>query len=136
MSEAARKPATAQMMTFWKNVACTTRFSSTEGARTREFTPQIRFSGMGVADFLSVMPSPVQFRPKLEEAEQLVRLLELELMQKRADWKQASQRSRSIRSAAFLFLFLLVAGCLLASFLAFNRVSEKRSGHPATASQH
>jgi hypothetical protein len=91
---------------------------------------------MGVADFLSVMPGPIQFRPKLEEAEQLVRLLELELMQKRADWKQASQRNRSIRFAALLFVFLLVAGCLLASFLVFTRVSEQRPNRPAATASH
>jgi hypothetical protein len=83
------------------------------------------------------MPDSVQFRPKLEEAEQLVRMLELELMQKRANWKQANQRNRSMRSAAFLFLFLLIVACLAGFFFVFVQVSEKRQNRPAaTASQH
>jgi len=82
------------------------------------------------------MASQAQFRPKLEEAEQLVRLLELELNQKRANWKQASQRNRSIRSGAFLFIFLVVAACLAGFFFAFIRVSEQRQHSPTTAVDH
>ena len=86
--------------------------------------------------FFTVMASQAQFRPKLEEAEQLVRLLELELNQKRANWKQASQRNRSIRSGAFLFIFLVVAACLAGFFFAFIRVSEQRQHSPTTAVDH
>ena len=86
--------------------------------------------------FFTVMANPAQFRPKLEEAEQLVRLLELELNQKRANWKQASQRNRSIRSGAFLFIFLVVAACLAGFFFAFIRVSEQRQHSPTTAVDH
>jgi ferric-dicitrate binding protein FerR (iron transport regulator) len=86
--------------------------------------------------FFTVMANPAQFRPKLEEAEQLVRMLELELSQKRANWKQATQRNRSMRSAAFLFLFLIVAACLAGFFFAFIRVSEQRQHSPTTAVDH
>jgi hypothetical protein len=82
------------------------------------------------------MANPAQFRPKLEEAEQLVRLLELELNQKRANWKQVNQRNRSMRSAAFLFLFLVVAACLVGFFFAFIRVSEQRQNPPPAAADH
>jgi hypothetical protein len=83
------------------------------------------------------MPNAVQYRPKLEEAEELVRMLELELAQKRANWKQTSQRNRSMRSAAFLFLFLLIVACLTGFFFVFVQVSEKRPNRPAaTAFQH
>jgi ferric-dicitrate binding protein FerR (iron transport regulator) len=83
--------------------------------------------------FSLTMANSVQYRPKLEEAEQLVRMLELELAQKRANWAQASQRNRSRRSAAFLFLFLVVAACLAGFFFAFVRVSDQRQNHPTTA---
>ena len=86
--------------------------------------------------FFTVMANQTQFRPKLEEAEQLVRLLELELNQKRANWKQASQRNRSLRSGAFLFIFLVVAACLAGFFFAFIRVSEQRQHSPTTAVDH
>jgi hypothetical protein len=86
--------------------------------------------------FFTVMANQAQFRPKLEEAEQLVRMLELELSQKRANWKQATQRNRSMRSAAFLFLFLIVAACLAGFFFAFIRVSEQRQNPPAAAADH
>jgi hypothetical protein len=86
--------------------------------------------------FFTVMANQAQFRPKLEEAEQLVRLLELELNQKRANWKQASQRNRSIRSGAFLFIFLVVTACLAGFFFAFIRVSEQRQHSPTTAVDH
>jgi hypothetical protein len=82
------------------------------------------------------MAEPVQSHPNGTDAEQLSRLLEFELVQKRATWKQSSQRHRSLRSAAFLFLFLLIAGCLFGFFFVFTRVSEQRPNHPAATSNH
>ncbi|MFN2540789.1 MAG: hypothetical protein ABR514_01285 [Chthoniobacterales bacterium] len=64
------------------------------------------------------------------DAEKLARLLELELIQKRVEWKQASARRRSMRSVAFAFIFLLVAACLVGAYFVFMRVNEER------ASQH
>jgi len=40
------------------------------------------------------------------DTEQLTKLLDLELAQKRAAWKQAGDRARSIRAAGFVFLFV------------------------------
>ncbi len=77
------------------------------------------------------MPNPVQTQPVDSDVEQLSRLLELELIQKRATWKQAKERKKSLRSLAVLFVFLLIAGCLLGFFFAFNRVNEKRQSRPA-----
>jgi hypothetical protein len=82
------------------------------------------------------MIEQVQSHPSGTDAEQLSRLLELELVQKRATWKQASQRNRSLRSAAFLFLFLLMAGCLFGFFFVFTQVSEQRPSHPPPTSNH
>ncbi|MDQ6860192.1 MAG: hypothetical protein M3032_03435, partial [Verrucomicrobiota bacterium] len=44
----------------------------------------------------------------------LARLLELELMQKRAGWQQGKQRLGVLRAVSFLFLFVVVAGALVA----------------------
>ena len=69
------------------------------------------------------------------DAEKLTQELELELIQKRATWKQAGTRYKNIRTAAFLFLFLLISACLLGSFFVFSRVTEERSNqHDAATS--
>lgn len=80
------------------------------------------------------MPGPVQSQSISSDAEQLSRLLELELIQKRAAWKQAKQRKKSLRSMAFVFLFLLFAVVLFGAFLTFNRVTEERQSRPAATS--
>lgn len=82
------------------------------------------------------MTNPVQAQPAGTDAEQLARLLELELAQKRIAWQQAKQRKKSYRSLAFFFLFLLFAGCLVGFFFAFNRVNEERQSRPAAATSH
>jgi hypothetical protein len=79
------------------------------------------------------MTNPVQVQSSGTDAEQLSRLLELELIQKRAAWQQAKQRKKSYRSLAFFLLFLLFAGCLVGFFFAFNRVNEERQSRPAAA---
>jgi len=61
------------------------------------------------------------------DPERLGRLLELELIHKRAEWKQAGNRYRAFRSAGFVFLFLLIAGTLLAFLFVFSRVNEQRA---------
>jgi hypothetical protein len=68
-------------------------------------------------------------RPEPIDPEQLTRLLELELIQKRAQWKQAGARSRSIRTNSFVFLFILVVGCIVAFVFLFSKVNEKRASH-------
>jgi hypothetical protein len=83
------------------------------------------------------MPNPVQVQPtSTEEAEQLSRLLELELIQKRSAWQQANKRRRSLRSLAFLFLFLLFAAGVLGFFFVFTRVNEERQNRPMATSSH
>jgi hypothetical protein len=64
------------------------------------------------------------------DPDNLSRLLDLELIQKRATWKQAGERHRSIRAAGFVFLFVLIVGCLIGGYLAFMRVNEQRANQP------
>jgi hypothetical protein len=80
------------------------------------------------------MPDPVQSEPVTTDTEQMFRLLELELVQKRAAWKQAKQRNKSLRSMAFLFVFLLLAGCAFGALFVFTRVNEERQNRPAATS--
>jgi hypothetical protein len=60
------------------------------------------------------------------EPDQL-RLIEVELAQKRARWKQAAARRQKIRVASYFFLFLLIIGSLFAFFVLFSRVNEERA---------
>ena len=78
-------------------------------------------------------PIPSQHAPS--DPEQLSRLLELELVQKRTAWKHAKARKKSLRSVAFLFVFLLFVATLFGFFLAFNRVNEERQSRPAATSK-
>jgi hypothetical protein len=65
--------------------------------------------------------------PSKNDPEQLSRLLELELMQKRAAWKHTSARHNKLRTASFAFLFILIVGSLFAFYLLFSRVNEQRA---------
>jgi hypothetical protein len=79
------------------------------------------------------MADPVGPRPNPIDADNLSRLLELELIQKRATWKQAGERYRSIRTAGFVFLFVMIVGCLIGGYFAFTRVNEQRANQPASS---
>ncbi len=63
------------------------------------------------------------------DPEKLAKLLEIELMQKRASWQQAKARRSSYRTMSFLFLFLVI----VAAFVAFYFVvsSERPPKPPA-----
>jgi hypothetical protein len=63
---------------------------------------------------------------KQAEAEQIAKLLELELLQKRAAWKQAGARRRNARAMSFAFLFLIIVGCLAGLYFAFSMVNGER----------
>jgi hypothetical protein len=106
-------------------------FNSSEGARIAQCLP---FSAWELRIFRA-MSDPVQTKSSIAGTDELSRLLELELIQKRATWKQTSQRNRSFRTAAFLFLFLLIAGTVLGFFFVFTRVNGERPDRPAVT-QH
>jgi hypothetical protein len=61
------------------------------------------------------------------DADQLRRLIELELAEKRVAWKKAAARRQKVRFASFLFLFLLILASLVAFFVLFSRVNEERA---------
>ena len=77
------------------------------------------------------MMSDDDSKPKSTDPEELARLLEIELMQKRNEWKQAAARARTIRMVSFVFLFLVILGALLAYFFVFSELS---GNHPAEKS--
>jgi len=79
------------------------------------------------------MTEQMQTKAPEIDPEKLTRLLELELVQKRATWKQTGDRARSIRAAGFVFLFFLIVACLVGGYFAFNRMSEQRQNRPPSA---
>lgn len=65
----------------------------------------------------------------------LAQLLEIELMQKRAEWQRSKTRRGSLRALSFLFLFLIIAAAAVAFFLFLSpeRVDQLRAtGHSST----
>lgn len=70
-------------------------------------------------------------RSKIESAENdpdaLARLLELELIQKRAGLKQANARYRSMRMLSWFVIFVLVAGLVAAFLFGFSQLSHRRA---------
>ena len=78
------------------------------------------------------MMSDDNSKPKSTDPEELARLLEIELLQKRVQWKQTAARYRTIRTASFVFLFLVITAALLAYFFVFSELGGNRSA-PRTA---
>jgi hypothetical protein len=65
-------------------------------------------------------------KPKSPDPEELARLLEIELIQKRAAWNQAAARHRAIRMASFAFLFFIIVAALFVYFFVFSDLSGNR----------
>lgn len=70
--------------------------------------------------------------PSETDPEVLARLLEIELMQKRAAWQRATAQRNTVRALAFLFLFVVIAGAIAAYFFFFAD-SRTKSTHEEPA---
>jgi hypothetical protein len=75
-------------------------------------------------------------KPEPIDPEHMLRMLDLELIQKRAQRKQASARRNSFRMVSFFFLFVVILGAAVAAYFAFTsgRVDELRARTEATSS--
>ena len=62
-----------------------------------------------------------------QETEKLFQMLEVKLGQERVAWQKAKSQIRVVRTASFLFLFLLILAALAASYFIFYRAQEYRS---------
>jgi hypothetical protein len=58
------------------------------------------------------------------DPDQLAKLLEIELIQKRAEWQRTVARRKSIRTASFFFLFIVIVAVLFAFFVIMPRLRE------------
>jgi hypothetical protein len=89
----------------------------------------------------SAMNSNGGEKPGPVDPKDVVRMLELELMQKRAARQMAGARWSGLRTASFVFLFVVVAGTMLALYFLFTsgRLQELKARNspqpsPSTAS--
>lgn len=64
-------------------------------------------------------PEPPEIDP-----DKLSKLLEIELLQKRAAWQRAADQRKSFRVIAFLFLFVVILGALAAYFFFVSGVRQ------------
>jgi type VI protein secretion system component VasF len=69
------------------------------------------------------------------DPEALLRLLDLELKQKRAQWQQAAARHRTTRVITFFSLLLVVAAAIVAFYFLFTRANTERSRSSDSISQ-
>jgi hypothetical protein len=74
-------------------------------------------------------------KPAKDNAEELSRLLELELMQKRAAWQQANARHKTLKSLSILFLFVVIMAALVAFYLLYGRISEQHGTRPSSTTE-
>ena len=69
------------------------------------------------------------------ESENLIRLLDLELTQKRTAWKRAATRHRTFRIIGVFSILIVLAAIFLALFFLFSQANEERaSSRPSTIS--
>ena len=54
--------------------------------------------------------------PRETDPAKLAKLLEIELMQKRASWQQAKARRGTLRAMSFLFLFVVIIAAVAAFY--------------------
>ena len=84
---------------------------------------------------LLVMPDGDR-KPEREEIDpaRIEQLLELELMQKRAEWQRTKASRGNLRALSFMFLFLVIFGALVAFFFIFSsgRLTETRPDAQST----
>ena len=75
------------------------------------------------------MNSNGESKPEPADPEMLLRMVELEMMQKRAARQQASARRNSWRAASFFFLFIVILAVFFAFYFFFSsgRLEEIRS---------
>ena len=74
-------------------------------------------------------------KPESPDPDQLLRMIELELAQKRSARARAPSPYRGFRMASFIFIFAVVLGALLAFFYVFysgglEEIRSRNQSHP------
>jgi len=69
-------------------------------------------------------------------ADELTKLLEIELIQKRTEWQRTTARNKNLKSVSLLFLALVVMAGMAAFYFMFMRVQEGRQHRAAAEVQN
>ena len=72
-------------------------------------------------------------QPIRNDAEELSRLLEIELLQKKALWQQKTARNKNLKTFSIMFLFLVVMAGLAAFVFVFMQAKEGRPNRATPA---
>ena len=76
-----------------------------------------------------------KLQPTENESENLIRLLDLELMQKRTAWKRAATRHRAFRIIGAFSMLIILAAIFLTLFFLLSQANEERANsRPSTIS--
>ena len=80
--------------------------------------------------------NPDEGKPEAKDPDQVLRLVELELAQRRAQREQARNPYRNFRMASFIFLFAVVLGALFAFYYVFlsgglDELRSRGAAHPS-----
>jgi hypothetical protein len=68
-----------------------------------------------------------------QDPEALLRLLDLELRQKRVAWQQAASRHRTSRMISLFSILVVIVAGLLAFFFLFSQANQERANSRPTA---
>jgi hypothetical protein len=79
---------------------------------------------------------PETIQPGANSPEELSRLLEIELIQKRAEWQRASERNKNVKTLSLLFLFLVFMAGLGVFYYTFTKVNAERPHAPLEHGDH
>jgi hypothetical protein len=71
---------------------------------------------------------------EMSDPDALARALELELIQKRAEWQKARTQRGTWRAVSLLFLLLVLLGALAAFFFVLPQLRSRRTETPAAES--
>ena len=78
---------------------------------------------------------PKTGRPATDNVDELSKLLEIELIQKRAEWQRATARNKNLKTLSLFFLFVVVLAGLVGFYLIFMHANEQRQHRPPPTEQ-
>lgn len=67
------------------------------------------------------------------DADELSKLLEIELIQKRVEWQRTTARNKNFKMVSLFFLFVVVLAGLVGFYFVFMRANEQRQQRPPAA---
>jgi hypothetical protein len=88
-------------------------------------------SGEKASSFFMSVNEPQSSPPIASSPDELSQLLEIELIQKRAEWQRTIDRNKNLKAVSLVFLAVVVLGGLGVLYFVFLRASEEKQHRPA-----